>query len=227
MEVLLRIRNTLTLRMLQRDLEQRVLERTQELEDSRLEVLQRLAAVAEYRDTSTEEHNRRVGRIAHAIAASVPAWEGHAELVGLAARLHDVGKVGIPDATLLKPGPLDADERAAMQRHASIGSRILGGSRSPLLRMAAVIAAGHHERWDGAGYPGNIAEEDIPWEARVTAVADVFDALTHDRPYKPAWSVEDAREEIRRGAGSHFDPTAVEAFLGLDPRALRNGNGAR
>ena len=137
---------------------------------------------------------------------------GEVDLIRQAAPLHDIGKLGVPDAILLKPGPLDAAERARMQTHADIGRRILGGSLSPVLRLAEEIAHTHHERWDGAGYPRGLAGDAIPLVGRIVAVADVFDALTHARPYKPAWPADRAFAELCAQAGRQFDPGVVNAF---------------
>jgi putative two-component system response regulator len=127
--------------------------------------------------------------------------------------MHDIGKIGIPDRVLLKPGKLDAEEWAIMRRHPEIGHGIIGSHPSPLLRMAAEVALTHHEKWDGNGYPRGLRGEEIPQVGRIVAVADVFDALTSVRPYKPAWTVEAAVEELKRGSGTHFQPQVVEAFL--------------
>jgi putative two-component system response regulator len=137
-------------------------------------------------------------------------------MIAQAAPLHDVGKIGIPDAILMKKDRLTADEVVSMQAHTTIGARILGGSRCALLRLAETIALCHHERWDGTGY-AKVKGEDIPLPARITAVADTFDAMTHDRRYRPALSVSDARSEIARHSGTQFDPTIVEAFLLTTP----------
>jgi putative two-component system response regulator len=134
--------------------------------------------------------------------------------------MHDIGKIGIPDRVLLKPGRLDADEWVIMRRHPEIGHRIIGQHTSPLLKMAAEVALTHHERWDGTGYPAGLRDEAIPLVGRIVAVADVFDALTSVRPYKPAWSVADAVAELERGVGSHFDPRVVAAFLVRLPEIL-------
>jgi putative two-component system response regulator len=218
-EVLLRIKNLLDVRFLQlelqkqnRMLDQRVHERTQDLRDARLDVLERLALAAEYRDDDTMEHTRRVGRTSALIACSLGLPEDQIELIRLAAPLHDVGKIGIPDGILLKPGRLTSEEFELMQNHVQIGMSILSGSRSFLLEMSAQIALTHHEWWDGTGYLAGLAGTDIPLAGRVVAVADVFDALTHDRPYKQAWTVDAALEEIRGLSGRQFDPRVVEAF---------------
>jgi len=159
------------------------------------------------------------------IGARLGLPAGQITLLRQAAPLHDVGKLAIPDRVLLKPGKLSAGEWEVMKTHADLGSRLLSGSNSPVLQMAAVIAATHHERWDGSGYPRGLAAETIPLVGRVVAVADVFDALTHVRPYKPAWTVERAIEEIERGAAGQFDPRVVAAFLTLQHDALLRQGG--
>jgi HD-GYP domain-containing protein (c-di-GMP phosphodiesterase class II) len=187
--------------------------RTADLHAAQLELVARLAKAAESRDEDTGEHIERIGSMARrlALAIGVPAEE--AEQLGHAAALHDVGKIAIPDAVLLKPGKLDAQEWEIMRSHAELGAEVLAGSASPVLQVAERIARTHHERWDGTGYPNGLAGEAIPLEGRIVAVCDVFDALTSRRPYKEPWPVEEALAELRRGAGSHFDPALVEAFL--------------
>lgn len=194
-------------------LEAKVDERTSELDDARSELLHRLAIAAEYRDHDTFEHTERVGRTAAEIAAPLGLSTEQIELLREAAPLHDVGKLAISDSILLKPGKLTVEEYEVMKTHAAAGASLLSGSSSPVLQMATVIAASHHERWDGTGYPAGLAGEAIPLVGRVVAVADVFDALTHDRPYKSAWPLEQAVAEIRRSAGSQFDPRVAAAFL--------------
>ncbi len=201
-------------------LEQTVRERTRELEESRLEVLQRLAIAAEYRDDDTYEHTERVGRTASRIAKRLSFSQEDVDLIRRAAPLHDIGKVGIPDAILLKSGALTPEEFEAMKEHVKIGAKILVQGRFPVLHVARTIALSHHERWDGTGYPFGLEGEAIPLVGRITAVADVFDALTHVRPYKQAWPVKDAVDEIERSAGKHFDPKVVEAFMELDHARL-------
>lgn len=206
-------------------LERTVRERTEALEESRLETLQRLAVAAEYRDDATYQHTERVGRTAALIARRLGLSEVDVALLRRAAPLHDIGKVGIPDQILLKPGKLTKPEWELMKEHTEMGARILGEGTFPVLRMAQQISLTHHERWDGAGYPNGIAREAIPMVGRIVAVADVFDALTHERPYKLAWPTPEARQEIQRGRGSQFDPQVVDAFMTLDPSTLLNDVG--
>lgn len=201
------------LRLRTTELEALVRGRTAELEAFQLEALQRLAVLGEFRDTDTGEHTVRVGdlsaELAHVLGAD-PEW---AERLRLAARLHDIGKVAIPDSILLKPGPLTPAEFDVMKTHTTIGARILAGSNSPLMQLAEEVALNHHERWDGAGYPNGRAGEDVPLSGRIVTVADVFDALTSERSYKRAWSVEDAVRYISRASGTQFDARVVDAFL--------------
>jgi PAS domain S-box-containing protein len=196
-------------------LEAEVTERTRELVEARAETLQRLAFAAEYHDDETAQHTKRVGVSAAQIAVRLGLDAGQVGLLAEAAPLHDVGKLAIPDRILLRRGKLNAQEYEVMKTHAALGARVLSGSSAPVLQMAAVIAASHHERWDGRGYPRGLAGEAIPLVGRVVAVADVFDALTHGRPYKPEWSTGRAIAEIRREAGSQFDPRVVAAFLAI------------
>ena len=193
--------------------EAQVHERTLSLERAQLEVVTRLAVAAEYRDDSTGQHTWRVGHYSAAIAGKLGVAAEETELLSAAARLHDVGKIGIPDAILLKPGKLSAEEYSHMKVHAEIGARMLSGGSTRLLEMAEQIAWAHHERWDGAGYPRRLLGEAIPLVARIVAVADVFDALTHVRPYKAAWSVEEALAEIGAQSGTQFDPRVIQAAL--------------
>ncbi len=180
-----------------------------------IESLRRLAVAGKHRDHETFEHTERVGEMAVAIGLALGMTDQHLEHLRAAAPLHDVGKIGIPDAILLKPGPLTAQERQIMERHTLIGAEILSGSTSPVLAMAEQIALTHHEGWDGHGYPHGLAGPLIPLAGRIVAVADVFDALTHVRPYKEAWPVEKAVAYILDRSGTHFDPEVVEAFCVL------------
>jgi putative two-component system response regulator len=188
--------------------------------DVQSELAHRLAMVAEYRDDETGAHAARVAAVSGAIARELGLPEDSAHLIELAAPLHDLGKVAIADAILLKQGPLTDAERAVMQEHTTTGARMLERSEMPVLQVARAIALNHHERWDGGGYPNNLQGPHIPLPGRIVAIADVFDALTSNRPYKRAWPLPEALAEIRRLRGSHFDPAIVDAFLRLDHRAL-------
>ncbi|MEI8259137.1 MAG: HD domain-containing phosphohydrolase, partial [Deltaproteobacteria bacterium] len=192
----------------------RVLARTAALEAAHHEILERLARAAEFRDDDTGEHTQRVGRVCEELASRYGMNGREVDLIGRAAPLHDVGKIAIPDGVLLKPGKLTPDEFVVIKTHAAIGAKLLGGSDIPLLVTARTIAHFHHENWDGSGYPTGLKAEGIPLPARITAVADVFDALTHDRPYKKAWPIDKAIAEIELLAGSKFDPAVVRAFVG-------------
>jgi putative two-component system response regulator len=181
--------------------------------EGRAEAFRLVAIQAEYRADHTSQHVERVAGTAAAIAERLGLGSEQLGLVREAAALHDVGNLAIPDTILLKPNKLTEVEYELVKTHTTLGARLLSESGSPVLQMASVIAAAHHERWDGRGYPAGLAGEDIPLVARVVAVADVFDALTHDRPYKSLWPVEQAISEIQRGAGTQFDPRVVDAFL--------------
>jgi putative two-component system response regulator len=242
LELVPRVRNAWSVKSYQdqlehqaRELDRAVRERTAELALSRLELIHCLGRAAEYRDNETGRHVVRVGRYAGIIARQLKLEPRMIELLELAAPLHDVGKIGIPDAILRKPGSLAVDEFRIMQSHCDLGLRIfhdasegslndlvehpqLGGSFiseyvSPVLRMASSIAVTHHERWDGTGYPKGLKGNDIPIEGRVTAVADVFDALSTKRAYKPAFPLEKCLDILREGRGSHFDPMVLDAFF--------------
>ena len=222
-EVVLRSHNLLEVRLAQRasltqnrSLERSVGERTRALDEARIEVIERLALAAEYRDDASGEHTQRVGSHAAAIARELGLDDDFVEQVGLAGQLHDVGKLGIADSILLKQGRLTPMEFEVMKLHCSIGGEILGRSRSRLLQLAEEVALSHHERWDGTGYPAGLKGEAIPLSGRIVAVADVFDTLTHWRPYKEPWSHGDALAELRRSSGRHLDPRAVDAFVRLE-----------
>jgi PAS domain S-box-containing protein len=197
--------------------------RNDELEEARLETLRRLALAAEYRDDETHHHTERVGHTAALIADAIGLPAKTVERLRLAAPLHDIGKLALPDAILLKPGMLTPEEFRIMQTHTHAGARLLSGSGSDVLRLAEEIALTHHERWDGSGYPGGLGGEQIPISGRIVAIADVFDALTHARPYKPAWSAAQAAAEINSLSGQQFDPTLVAAFNTLDHARLVGG----
>lgn len=218
-EVILRIRNLLHTRALHlqlqgqnQQLEQKVHERTRELEETQVEILERLAIAAEYRDDDTGEHTKRVGQISAQIAQTLGLPASDVELIRRAAPLHDVGKIAIPDAILLKPGKLTEEEFEQMKMHAAIGAKMLSGGQFPLLQRAEQIALTHHERWNGTGY-FRLSREAIPLAGRIVTIADVFDALTHERPYKKAWTFAEAMEEIKCQSGKQFDPRVVKAFL--------------
>jgi CHASE2 domain-containing sensor protein len=197
------------------ELEQAVQARTRELRDTQREIVQRLGQAAEWRDVETAMHIDRMSHLSKRLGLAAGMSEQEAEMLLYASAMHDVGKIGIPDRVLLKPGPLDPDEWEIMKTHTTIGADILSGSTSPLLQMAEQIALTHHEKWDGSGYPNGLAGEEIPLVGRICAVCDVFDALTSKRPYKDAWTVEDAIDEVRTQSGQHFDPVLVELFLDL------------
>ena len=181
-------------------------------EQAALDTLRRLALAAEYRDDNTHEHTERVGELAARLARHLGHEDRTVWLVRRVAPLHDLGKIAIPDTVLLKPGKLTREEFEVVKTHAVLGARVLAGGESDLLRAAERVARSHHERWDGTGYPDGLAGNDIPLEGRLVHVADVFDVLVHERPYKESWTVEAAAEEIRRGAGTQFDPEVVRAF---------------
>ena len=241
-ELIPRIQNVLTVKRhhdhMQRyaeELEAEVLRRTAELARSRQEVIHCLARAAEFRDNETGRHVLRVGRYTRLIAWEM-GWRREAlDMLEQAAQLHDIGKIGIPDAILMKPGKLLPAEFEIMQKHACFGNQIIGtlpdhesnslaghselGSKllqpteSPILALAAIISLTHHEKWDGTGYPRGLAGEEIPIEGRITAVADVFDALCSKRPYKPAYPLEKCLEILEEGRGKHFDPRVLDAFM--------------
>lgn len=190
-----------------------------EVEAAGRDALRRLAVAADYRDDNTHEHTERVAHLAALLGRRLGLGTGALALVRAAAPLHDVGKIAIPDSILLKPDRLGPEEYEVVKTHATLGARILSGGGSELLEVAERIARSHHERWDGTGYPDGLAGEDIPLSGRLVAVADVFDVLLHERPYKEEWSLAAAAEEIRRGAGTQFDPQVVEAFDALGQRA--------
>ncbi|TMI72413.1 MAG: HD domain-containing protein [Bacillati bacterium ANGP1] len=194
-------------------LELRVRERTQELEDAYFEMVERLAAAAEFRDDDTGEHARRVGELSAVLARNLGLAADEIELIRRAAPLHDVGKIGIPDHILLKPGALIPEEFELMKTHVKVGAGILSEGKSDLLRLAEEIALTHHERWDGTGYPVGLKGEAIPLSGRIVAVADVFDAIISTRPYRKARSIAEAIKVIKNGGGTQFDPKVVDALM--------------
>jgi HD-GYP domain-containing protein (c-di-GMP phosphodiesterase class II) len=205
-------------------LEDRVQARVRDLEAARVEILTRLARASEFRDNATHEHTDRVARTARLLGRALKLTVEETDLLALATPLHDIGKIGIPDTVLLKPGKLTNDEFAVMKTHAQLGADMLAGSDSPVLQMAAQIALNHHERWDGTGYPHGLHAEQIPLAARIVAVADVFDALTQERPYKPPWSLQNALHEISDQSARQFDPRVVDALQQLDHGQLPQPN---
>lgn len=218
-EVLLRIQNLLETRHLHlrlqtvnQQLEERVRQQTHELEQARIEILERLALAAEYREDPTGEHPKRVGEIAANLARAAGWPKAQTELIRQAATLHDVGKIGVPDAVLKKPSALTPPEFDQVKLHAAIGAKILSGTQVPLLQLAEEIALYHHEHWDGGGY-ASLKGQDIPLSARIVAIADCFDVMTHDRPYRKAFSTENALTEIGNQSGRQFDPKLVDSFL--------------
>jgi putative two-component system response regulator len=219
-EAILRIRNLIETRLLYRELEDhnlelesKVSERTKELDLAQLEIVERLGRAAEYRDDETGRHTQRVGVMA-AELAKVLGLDAHTcEVIRRAAPLHDIGKIGIPDAILLKAGNLTSEEMAIMRTHPLIGARMLSGGRSELMMMAERIALSHHESWDGSGYPHGLTGAQIPVEARIVTVADCIDALTHNRPYRAALPLEEVIEEVHRFRGTQFDPEIVDALV--------------
>ena len=194
-------------------LERRVRERTQDLRFSQLEIVHRLGQVAESRDPETGRHITRMSRVCAHLGKAIGMSPADCETLLLAAPMHDIGKVGVPDSILHKPGPLDDGERDRMRRHTTVGAEILAGSRSSIVRMAEEIALTHHERWDGSGYPRGLRGTEIPLVGRICAVGDVFDALVSARPYKRAWPIDEALAEIEAQAGVLLDPDLVAALV--------------
>ncbi|RUS49072.1 HD-GYP domain-containing protein [Cohnella sp. AR92] len=230
LEVVLRINNLIKTRFYHLQLqsqnqllEERIYERTVELEQAKHEILQLLARTSEYRDDETGQHTQRVGRLAFEIAVELGLPEEDAKLIRQATPLHDIGKIGIPDSILLKPGRFTPEEMEQMKRHTVIGASILEGSVFPALQLAGTIAATHHEKWNGLGYPHGLKQEQIPLSGRIVALADFYDALTNERPYKRAWTHEEALAEIEVQRGEHFDPEVVEAFVRVVRRKERDG----
>ncbi|WP_417356224.1 HD-GYP domain-containing protein [Gallaecimonas pentaromativorans] len=207
-----RVATHLRLYQQEKNLEALVRERTRELEETREAIIVRLGRAAEYKDNETGMHVQRMSHYAFELARVLGMPEDWAVLLRMAAPMHDVGKIGIPDAILQKPGKLDDSEWLVMRTHPAIGAEILKDDTSPLMTMACKIALTHHEKFDGSGYPNRLKGEQIPLEGRIVAVADVFDALTSERPYKKAWSIEEAMALLKEEAGRHFDPQVVAAF---------------
>lgn len=208
-----RVKTHLNLYDQNRALEHLVHERTKALNKSRLEIIRRLGLAAEYKDNETGMHVIRMSYYCKVMATAIGMSEEEAELLLNASPMHDIGKIGIPDNILRKPGKLDAQERAIMEQHTIIGARIIGEHDNPLLDMARTVALTHHERWDGRGYPRGIKGDNIPLVGRIVAVSDVFDALVSKRPYKKAWPFEKAVALIKEESGKHFDPGLVDIFV--------------
>lgn len=226
-EVLRRAENVLTARLLLKErarraeeLEDAVRARTEELAASRLEIVRSLGRAGEYRDNETGRHILRMSRFCQLLAEAAGLGADFAKDLLEASPMHDVGKIGIPDAILLKPGKLTPEEFAIMQTHAAIGAEIIPHSDTPLITLARSVALTHHEKWDGSGYPNKLKGEEIPIEGRIVALCDVFDALTTRRPYKAPWPVEEAVAYIRDNAGKHFDPDLTEVFLKILPSII-------
>src|SRR5579859_147522 len=233
-ECLARCRNLLTLRRQQLALEDRrrlleymVEDATREVREREKETLLRLARAGEFRDEETGYHLIRMSRYSRHIANALGLEHDEAETIELAAPLHDIGKIGIPDQILLKPAKLDPTEWDVMRRHPVIGHEILKGSASKYVRMGALIALGHHEKYDGSGYPNGLVGDHIPLCARIVAVADVYDALTSVRPYKAAWASTQAFDYVSSQAARHFDPRLVEAFVGMKKEVIQIQNKGR
>jgi putative two-component system response regulator len=226
-ELVLRVRNhlharrlALELEALAGDREQRARRAEQQLDSARLDILEQLAHAAEFRDNQSTLHTWRVGRLSGMIAAAVGLATPECETVSSAARLHDVGKIAIPDQVLFKHGSLSDSEWDTVRRHTTVGAQILAGNSSSLMQLAETIARSHHERWDGSGYPDGLRGAAIAPPARIVALADVFDVVTHERAYGDAWTHERARAHISDERGHQFDPQLADALLALDPRTL-------
>ena len=215
-----RIKTHLALANQKRELEQKVEERLQEINQTRLKIIQRLGRAAEYRDNETGYHVIRMSHYTRLIAEAYGGNDEWVEMIFNAAPMHDVGKIGIPDNILLKPGKLDADEWEIMKKHSVYGAEIIGEDSNPLLKMSRTIALSHHERWDGSGYPEGLSGDEIPLEARIVAIADVFDALTSRRQYKDAWPIETAVNHMLQSRGAHFDPHLIDLFESVLPQIL-------
>jgi putative two-component system response regulator len=220
LELTIKLRNLINLADAMRKLDDHVASQAREIERATQSLLLReeemvfcLSKALEYRDTDTNDHTYRVASYSRMIAEKLGLSSKECRSIYLASPLHDIGKVAIPDGILLKPGKLDDDEREIIKTHAAIGARILSDSHSELIKLAAKIADSHHERWDGKGYPRGLAGENIPLCARIVAIADVFDALTTERPYKKALPLDESISVLKADRGRHFDPVCLDAFL--------------
>ncbi len=226
-EVLARVRTHIKLRTLLKQqekqnqiLEQKVQDRTKELRDTRLEVINRLGLAGEYRDNETGMHVVRMSQFSARLGLEAGMSIEESELLLQASPMHDIGKIGIPDSILLKPGKLDPKEREIMNTHVDIGAEILSGNDSSLMQMAKAVALHHHEKWDGSGYPKGLKGKEISFEGRIVAICDVFDALTSERPYKKAWTIENAMEFLEEKKGTHFQPDLVDKFKIILPEVI-------
>ncbi len=224
MEIIFRIRNMIEMRTLHMEvknqnkiLESKVQDRTKELRDTQLDIIRRLAQAAEFRDSDTGMHIIRMSQYCQKFGVAMGMSLPECDLLLHASPLHDIGKIGIPDAILLKPGRLTEEEYEIMKTHTVIGAKLLAGSNSPVMKMAQIIAMTHHEKWDGSGYPKQLKGDEIPPEGQIVSICDVFDALTSDRPYKQAWTSDVAVEEIVRMKSKHFSPIIVDRFLEVLP----------
>ena len=216
-----RVRTQLALYDQNRTLEEKVVQRTAELNSTRLEIIRRLGRAAEFKDNETGLHVIRMSKYSQLLGLAAGIDDIEADILLNASPMHDIGKIGTPDSILRKPARLDDDERKEMEKHTIIGASIIGKHETPLLAMARRVALTHHEKWDGSGYPNGLAAEDIPLEGRIVAIADVFDALTSERPYKNAWPVEKATNLIQEESGTHFDPGLTPRFLEIIPEVLK------
>ncbi len=223
-KVLARVRTHLALYDQNRELERMVHQRTAELSNSRKQILRKLGRAGEFKDSQTGNHVIRMAHFATLLASAIKMPQSAIDLLGLTAPMHDLGKIGIPDHILQKPGKLDAQEWALMQQHPQFGADILGLDNDLLIKTARSIALSHHERWDGTGYPSGLKAEAIPLVGRIVAVADVFDALMTVRPYKPAFSVADTMQYITDQSGRHFEPRLVDALVTILPELLKIHN---
>lgn len=223
-EVIFRIRNMMEMRILHlqlqnqnKILEFKIQERTKELRENQLDIIRRLAQAAEFRDTDTGVHIIRMSQYCAKLGEAFGMNNSECELLLNASPLHDIGKIGISDSILKKPGKLTAEEYDIMKTHTTIGAKLLSGSTSPLMKLAQTIALTHHEKWDGTGYPNQIKADQIPFVGQICSVCDVFDALTSKRPYKEPWTIEQATTEIIKGKGTHFNPAIVDRFMAIFP----------
>jgi putative two-component system response regulator len=227
-ELLSRVRTHIDINFLRGHLESEVARRTQELSDAmhkleraNIEILNRLTLAAELKDEETANHLKRMSFYSVILGTAIGMPEEKLKMLSLASTMHDVGKIGIPDSILLKPGKLTVEEFEIMKTHPKIGEQLLSGLESDHVQMAASIAISHHEKFDGSGYPNGLAGEAIPLEGRIVAIADVFDALTSARPYKEAWPIDKAVQHIKDGSGKHFDPQLVSHFVSSLPLLLK------